>query len=309
MEAGILNEVLTHGGGDGGHIADMLHHGGDGDGSHHQNGGDVELGDLNGGQAQPAGLCNGGEAENGGAVGVDHAAGVHDDGGRVGDHHAQQDRDDLEHTLAPDVEDDDDRKGDEGQGPALGGVGHRRGGQVQADADDDGAGNYRGQEAHDLPHAHHLHQQGQDQVEQAGRHNAAAGIGQLVRLGHAGVDALIHFAHGLKAAQEGKGGAQEGRDLQLGAEVEEQCAHPGKKQGGLDVQGQIVGAGDDDGDQDGGAEHSKHVLDAQQQHLGQAKLPRVADGFGVFFHKNLPSRLTGLDGPPFLRKKSDDQKT
>ena len=59
--------------------------------------------------------------------------------------------------------------------------------------------------------------------------------------GHAGVDALVHFAHGLKAAQEGEGGAQEGGDLQLGAQVEEQGAHPGEEQGGLDVQGQAVG--------------------------------------------------------------------
>ena len=66
--------------------------------------------------------------------------------------------------------------------------------------------------------------------------------------------------------------------------MEEQCAHPGKKQGGLDVQGQIVGAGDDDGDQDGGAEHGKHVLDAQDKHLGYAELPRVSNGFCVVFH-------------------------
>ena len=34
VEAGVLQKVLAHSGGDGGHIADVFHHGGDGDGSH-----------------------------------------------------------------------------------------------------------------------------------------------------------------------------------------------------------------------------------------------------------------------------------
>ena len=45
-----------HGGGDGGHVADVLHHGGQGDGGHDQDGGDVKLGHLEGGQAHDAGL-------------------------------------------------------------------------------------------------------------------------------------------------------------------------------------------------------------------------------------------------------------
>ena len=44
VQTGIGDEILAGGGGDGGHIADMLHHGGDGDGSHDQDGGQVELG-------------------------------------------------------------------------------------------------------------------------------------------------------------------------------------------------------------------------------------------------------------------------
>ena len=60
--------------------------------------------------------------------------------------------------------------------------------------------------------------------------------------------------------------------------MEEQCAEAGEKQSGLDVQGQAVGV-DQDGDQHGGTEHGEHVLQPQQEHLGRAQLPRVADGF------------------------------
>ena len=46
VQAGVLDEVLANGGGDGGHIADVLHHGGNGDGGHHQDGGNIEFGDA-----------------------------------------------------------------------------------------------------------------------------------------------------------------------------------------------------------------------------------------------------------------------
>ena len=68
----------------------------------------------------------------------------------------------------------------------------------------------------------------------------------------------------------------------------------------------ILAAEESDVIQDIRAERNKYhpVLDAQEQHLGQAKLPRVADGFGVFFHKNLPSLPAGdLDGPPVCAQK------
>ena len=91
--------------------------------------------------------------------------------------------------------------------------------------------------------------------------------------------------------------------------MEEQRTHPGKEQSGLDVQGKSVGAADDNGNQNGGAKHGEHVLDAQQQHLGHAQLPRVADGFGVFFHRFSPfsSGGSGRETALFLRKKRDDQ--
>ena len=65
--------------------------------------------------------------------------------------------------------------------------------------------------------------------------------------------------------------------------MEEQGAGAGKEQGGLDVQGQAVLL-NKDRDQDGCAEHGEHVLDAQEQHLGYAQRPRVADGFCIVFH-------------------------
>ena len=58
--------------------------------------------------------------------------------------------------------------------------------------------------------------------------------------------------------------------------MEEQGAHTGEKQGGLDGKGQPV-ALDQDGDQHGSAEHGEHMLKAEDQHFGQAQLTGVAD--------------------------------
>ena len=264
----------------------MLHHGGDGDGGHHQNGGDVELGDDELLQAQETGIVDFGEVDQGlhHAVGVRQlcAAGRGDQSHDVATHHTQQDGDDLDHALAPDVGHDDDGDGHQRQPPAVGGVGHGGAGQVQADEDDDGPGDDGGEEAHDLLGAHQLEQQGQHQIQQAGHHHAAQRVGQLLLAGHGGELAAVKVGNGLEAAQEGEGGAQEGGHLELRAHMEEQGADAGKEQSGLDVQGQTVLL-DQDGDQDGSAEHGEHVLEAQHQHLGGAQLPGVADGF-VWIH-------------------------
>src|SRR5699024_10205528 len=107
------------GGGDGAHIADVLHHGGqrqrhDGDGGGNQHGG-VQVGPGKEaedrvapleGQAEKVGLLDGGEV---------HIAA--DGGNQIRGHHAQQDGDDLNHALAEDVGGDHDQDGDQGDPP------------------------------------------------------------------------------------------------------------------------------------------------------------------------------------------------
>ena len=278
MQAGILDEVLAGGGGDSGDVADVLHHGGDGDGGHHQDGGNVKLGDDEFLQAHK--------------VGDGDLREVHlmeDQRHDVAAHHTQQDGDDLDHALAPDIGDDDDGDGAQCQPPVGGGVGHGGAGQVQTDEDDDGAGDDGGEEPHDLLGAHQLEQQCQHQIQQTRDHHAAQCVGQLLLAGHGGELAAVQIGYRLEAAQKGEGGTQEGGYLKLGADVEQQRADTGKQQGGLDGQGQAVAA-DQDGDQYRGAEHGEQVLEAQQQHPRDAQLPSVVDGIlsEFFVHVTVP---------------------
>ena len=263
MQAGILDEVMTGGGGNGGDIADVLHHGGDGDGGHHQDGGNVELGDDELLEADQVGLTHGGEVHQGlhDSVGVRQlgTADRGDDGHNVAAYHAQQDGDDLHHALAPDVGYHDDGHGHQGQPPAGGGVVDGGAGEVQADHDDHGAGDDGGEVPHNGLGPQNLEQQGQHQVQKTGDDDAAQGVGQF----QLRVQALIggHGGHGGEAAQIGEGGAQEGGHLEFGAKVEQQGAQTGHQQRGLDAQGQAV-ALDQNGYQHGGAEHGEQMLQA-----------------------------------------------
>ena len=74
------------------------------------------------------------------------------------------------------------------------------------------------------------------------------------------------------AGDEGEGGAQEGRDLLLGQQMEQQRAETREQQGRGDIQ---TGQGRNE---HGRAEHGEHMLQAEHQHSGRSQLPRVIHG-------------------------------
>ena len=152
-----------------------------------------------------------------------------------------------------------------------------RAGEGEADGDDHRTGDDGREEAHDLLCAEELEQQGQNQVQGAGAGHAKAGVGQG--------DVSTAGGYQTIGAQKGKAGAEERGDLALGDEVEQQRAQAGKQQRGRDAQ---AGNG---GNQNGGAEHGEHVLQAQHKHPRHAQFARVVDaGLGdrFFAHKKTP---------------------
>ena len=188
VQTGIFNEVLADRGADGGDITDVLHHGRDRDRDDGNDRADQKAGvDLiaeqaedrvfpGNGQTDPLGLRNFGEVYLAGN-GSYH----------IGNQNAHQDRDDLDHALAPDVAGNNDRDGDQGDPPAVLAVidGGRR--QDQADSDDDGTGHDGREELHNFLASYRLADKGQHQVEQAGAGDADAGIRQSLGSFQAGV--------------------------------------------------------------------------------------------------------------------------
>ena len=265
----------------------MLHHGGQGDGHDGQDGGDVKLGHGAGaeGNTEPVGRSDGGEVHP-----------THDQGRHIGDHHTDQDGQDLDHALAPDVADHHGAQGDQGQQPVGRAVLDGGGGQDQADGNDDGAGNHRREEPHDPAHAEGGDQAAHDQVQQAGRHHAAAGVGQHLGVGDGQVAAFIcqHGGHNAEAAQKRKGRAQERGHLAAGDKVEQQRAQTRTQQGGGNVQ-----AGEQR-HQHGGAEHGEGVLRTQHQRFARAQFPHIVNGghLILFLHGSSPLLFTSLSQLP-----------
>ena len=192
-------------------------------------------------------------------------AGVHDHGENVGGQHTQQDGNDLHHSLAPDVADNNHQDGNQGDPPVVLAVIDGGAGQGQTDADDDGTGNDGGEVAHDLLGAEDLKEQSQQQVDKTGHGHAKAGVGQR--------DFLTGGSHEAISTQESEGRTEESGNLPAGDQVEQQSAETGEQQGGGNIQ-----AGDG-GNENGCAEHGEQVLHAEQELLGAAQSAGVVHGF------------------------------
>ncbi len=276
VQAGVREIVALDGGGNGADIADVLHHGRDGERDDRDNGGDDKAAVGRADKGEDRGLPVDGDTDPvGGGDGGDNSltgGGVNDHGENIGGDDAEKDGDDLDHAPAPHVADDDDNDGDDGDQKIRVAVVNGRGGERKADGDDDGPGHDGREKAHDLLEADALDDGGEDHIHEAGDRDGKAGVRQKLRLAVRG--------DGPVAREVREGRAEEGRDAALRDQVEEQRAEAGEEQRRGDVEpGQR-------GDKHGRAEHGEHVLQAEDEHLRRAECASVvnrfvADGFLV----------------------------
>ena len=275
MQTGIFNQVLFNGAADGGNITHMLHHGGKCDGHNHDDGRDQETGIK---------VLRAEEAENGilhldrqaNPFGGDNTAEIHISGDRskqVRSNHAHEDGDDLNHTLAPDVADNDHNDCHQRNQPVAGAAVDGGRSQNQANGNDNGARDNGGEEPHHILAAKQLANQCQDKIQQAGTGHTCASIGQCLTLGQANLRTVRN--HGEVAGQEGEGGAQENGNFLAGQQVHEQRRNTCKEQRCGNAQPRK------NRDQNGRAKHSEQVLHAQNQSFGSTQGTGIIDGIGV----------------------------
>ena len=192
---------------------------------------------------------------------------------------AQQNRNDFGHAFAPNVEDHNGQQGQDGNRPAGLAVIDRTARQAKPNRNDNGACYNGREEFHNPGNAHNLNDSRQHQVQQPGTGHTQAGIRQQFRLRHA------VFTGGRRycciTAQESKRRTQEGRYFPLGDQVEQQRAQPGHQQRGGHIQPRQQGY------QHRSPEHGEGVLNAQNQHLRDAKRSGVCDSARVFFAHTL----------------------
>ena len=266
MQAGFGDVVAVAGRADGRHVADMLDHRGE----RQRHDGD------DGRDGQPCievrtddrkhRLIPGERQADPRRLG--HARKVHlsrDRSHEVRSDHAQEDGNDLDHALAPDVGDDDDGDGHQCDGPVRGRVRDGRAGQDEPDGDDDGPGDHGRKETHDPRGAEHFEQRRQHEVQKARARHAQAGVRQQI--------GLAVRRDGRIARDERERRAQERGHFALRDEMEQQRAQAREQQRrGNGQAGQRR-------HQDGGAEHGEHVLQPEHRHLRLAELSCVVDRF------------------------------
>ena len=244
----------------------MFHHGSQRDRHNGEHGADERFAAVHGKQTH--GILVQGQTDPGGSA---DGLKVNRAGNKchsIGNQNTDQDGQNLDHALAPDVADDNGGQCHNGQQPVALAVADGAGGQNQADGNDDGAGDNRGEELHHLADAERGNQRAEQHIHKAGQCHSRAGVGQVLGV-------LTVVGHNGKAAQIGKAGAKECRNLALAQEVEQQRAQTGAQQGGADAQtGQ-------QGNEHSCAEHCKHVLRTQNEQLGCAELLGIIDALRV----------------------------
>ena len=261
--------VLARGRRDGAHIADVLDHRSqrdrqDGDDSCHDQTPVGRLEDCESRvlhlerQAEPGSFLHAAEVTQTAAGGYDVRA-----------QHAEQDRHDPDHTLAPDVAHDDDDDGQQGDPPVGAAVADGGTRKCQTDGDDDRARDHGREEAHDFLRAEGGEQAGQDEIHQTGTGDTDAGIGQ--RFGQREAPVGTHLRDGSVASEECEGRSEECGDLHFGQQVEDQGSQSGKKKGCRDRQPC------NDRDEDSRSEHCEQVLQSEERHPGLTQLTGVVD--------------------------------
>ena len=263
----------------------MLHHGSNSDRRHDQDRRKVKLRELEMRNSDPCGGSNLGKIQNRRAVRVFDAGRVHNQRSAVSNHDAHQNGDDFEHSLSPDIENNDNHKSDQCEKPVGLRIADRGAREGQADADNNRSGHNRRKEMHDLLYAHKADDQSEQQIQKTRNHNAAARIGCLVIDAHVLVDAGLQIRNSGKTAEKCERRTQKCRNFELRAHMKQQCADTGAEQSNSYCKpgrrrlpaGIPEIARNQNGNKNRSPEHGKHVLQTQNQHSGHTQFPGVPD--------------------------------
>ena len=131
--------------------------------------------------------------------------------------HTQEDGDNLNHAFAPDVANNDNHNGQQGNPPVAVAVLDGAAAQRKTNRDDDGSRDDGREEAHHLLGAECRDEPGQHKIKNACRENSDAGI----RKGFRGSESLLGSQgdNGCVATEESEGRTQEGRHPHFGEKV------------------------------------------------------------------------------------------
>ncbi len=243
VQAGLMGKVLADDGADRHNITDVLQTGNDGAGGDEGDGFPAELGQGEGGNADPGGFFQGGEIHQAEGDGDEIAADQRDDDG----HNAGK-------ALGEVIDTNRDKEGDDGDGPVGFSLLHAYAGEGKAQYHDDGSNDDGREYAGYTVLTQDLEQQGKQQIKDCHAQNAALRIGDA------------HFANdGGNTGDDGEGAAQERGDHLLIDELIDDGADAGAEQGDGNIQTAENGNQND-------AAHGQRVLETENGLLRGSKV-------------------------------------
>ena len=191
---------------------------------------------------------------------------VHNNSNDAGNDDTEKDRNDFAHTLAPDVEDNNGCKSNKGEEPVRFAVGNCAACKTEADGNNNRACNNRREVFHNLYRIKDCKKNRKYEVNETCYGNTKAGIGKHSLVDKCFACFVCVVRNRRIAAEESEGRAEEGGNLTLCYEVEEQCTQACHKQGGCNVKTR------EQRNKYRCAEHCKGVLETEDEHLGDTEL-------------------------------------
>ena len=143
----------------------MLYHGCQSDGHNGDNGGNNQGNISTGKDGESSGFPVNGNTKPGSIRNRGEIHFAHNCCQKIGTDYTDNDRNDLNHSLTPDVADYHKCNRHNGNEPVGGAVIHRRFGKIQTDCNNDGSGNNGREKAHYLACTENLNQKSQYQIQ------------------------------------------------------------------------------------------------------------------------------------------------
>ena len=221
MQTWVVEVVFAGGCADSSHITDMFHHGSQSNWHDGDNSTEAEFW-----QAQ---RCHSKNLRGRNCFKVYLA---HKDGNDIGNYNTNQNWNNFDHALAPDIADDDDSQRDKGKQPVFTCVCDSGRSQNQTDRDNDWAGYNWREEAHDTADAKDRNQSGHHHINKSGNQDTAAGIWEHLCIGST-VSKTRSYC-GI-STQKSERRAQKCRNLSFGDQMEQKGTQTSHQQSGRDI--------------------------------------------------------------------------
>ena len=204
MKPRVFDEIAVNRCGNSRNIANVLHHGSNGDRCHCKDCSNVKFAEEEFRNTYDRRTCYSCKAEDSTSICVCHTQGIHDQGNHIRNNNTHQNRNNTEHSNAPDVEENNSSKCDQSKDPVLGCVADCRRCKAKTNTDNNRTSYNRRQITHDALYANYLNDHCKYQIQKSCYKHTTACIWKLLSIRHVGKNSGVKLCNGGKSAKKCK---------------------------------------------------------------------------------------------------------